>query len=74
MHYGEGLNRITRVSASALHAKPLHNLVEAPITWETSGVELFPNKNGSPQGDCPSSASSLCPCPVAWKVCFLPNV
>ncbi|HWS82665.1 MAG TPA: RRXRR domain-containing protein [Ktedonobacteraceae bacterium] len=37
--YGEGLNRITRVSASALHVKPLHNIVEANITWETSGSE-----------------------------------
>ncbi|MEO8956622.1 MAG: hypothetical protein ACR2H5_26745 [Ktedonobacteraceae bacterium] len=37
--YGEGLNRITRVSASALHVKPLINLVEATITRATGGSE-----------------------------------
>jgi len=29
MLYGEQLNRITRVSASAVHVKPLSNIVEA---------------------------------------------
>ena len=37
--YGGELNRITRVSASALHAKPLYNIVEATITRETGGSQ-----------------------------------
>jgi len=39
MLYGEQLNRITRVSASAVHVKPLSNIVEATITRETGGSQ-----------------------------------
>src|SRR5437879_7810638 len=39
MLYGCRLNRMTRVSASACNVKPLSNIVEATITWETRGSQ-----------------------------------
>jgi hypothetical protein len=34
------------VGASACNVKPLHNIVEAHITWETSEGLAVPTKNG----------------------------
>jgi len=50
MLYGCRLNRFTRVSASACNAKPLSNIVEAHITWETRGVWPFPHKTAPRKG------------------------
>jgi hypothetical protein len=46
MLYGKSLNRSTRVKPVRLPHKPLSNIVEANITWETSEGLAVPTKNG----------------------------